>query len=359
MRLNQPDIVVVGGGIAGASLSTVLARSGIRVLLLERQRAYRDRVRGEYMAPWGVLEARALGLEDVIRSTRAVDARYSVGYDELGGPVRRRGGQEGQLDRLSRRFRRAVRVPSQDVPGARGRRRAFRGGGGLRRRGGAGAAGQATVGHLSRRQGDRGATASRHRRGRPHVDGAQAVRHPDEQDPGHPRGHRPAGGGRGQVAGGPVHDRRRGGLHVLRVPAGRRPPPPLHLPRERAGDPVGRARRARSASSTRSPGCGPSRNRWAWAWSRRPDRAGRSAGTRPGATSPARNRVVLAGDAGGYDNPVDGQGLSLALRDVRALSELLVLVSRLDDCGIAPVRRAARPNGFAACGACPPPMRSS
>ena len=44
------------------------------------------------------------------------------------GPVRGRGGQEGQLDRLSRRFRRAVRVPSRDVPGARGRRRAFRGG---------------------------------------------------------------------------------------------------------------------------------------------------------------------------------------------------------------------------------------
>src|SRR5579872_6796292 len=87
MQLSQPDIVVVGGGIAGASLSTVLARRGIRVLLLERQRAYRDRVRGEFMAPWGVLEARALGLEDVIRSTRAVDARYSVGYDELVDPA--------------------------------------------------------------------------------------------------------------------------------------------------------------------------------------------------------------------------------------------------------------------------------
>src|SRR5580693_8367432 len=86
MWLNQPGIVVVGGGIAGASLSTVLARRGIRVLLLERQRGYRDRVRGEYMAPWGVLEARALGLEDVIRSTQAVDARYSVPYDELLAP---------------------------------------------------------------------------------------------------------------------------------------------------------------------------------------------------------------------------------------------------------------------------------
>ena len=49
--------------------------------------AYRDRVRGEYMAPWGVLEARALGLESVIRSTEAVDARYTVPFDELVDPA--------------------------------------------------------------------------------------------------------------------------------------------------------------------------------------------------------------------------------------------------------------------------------
>jgi choline dehydrogenase-like flavoprotein len=86
MRANNPDVVVVGAGIAGASIAAVLARGGVEVLLLERQRGYRDRVRGEYMAPWGVLEARALGLEDVIRSTQAVNARYSVPYDELSAP---------------------------------------------------------------------------------------------------------------------------------------------------------------------------------------------------------------------------------------------------------------------------------
>ena len=73
-------------GIAGASIAAVLARGGLEVLLLERQRAYRDRVRGDYMAPWGVLEARAAGLETVIRGARAVDARYSVPYDELVTP---------------------------------------------------------------------------------------------------------------------------------------------------------------------------------------------------------------------------------------------------------------------------------
>jgi flavin-dependent dehydrogenase len=81
MHTKNPDVVVVGAGIAGASIAAVLARGGLEVLLLERQRAYRDRVRGEYMAPWGVLEARAVGLETAIRGAHAVDARYSVSYD--------------------------------------------------------------------------------------------------------------------------------------------------------------------------------------------------------------------------------------------------------------------------------------
>jgi 2-polyprenyl-6-methoxyphenol hydroxylase-like FAD-dependent oxidoreductase/SAM-dependent methyltransferase len=86
LRANNPDVVVVGAGIAGASIAAVLARGGIEVLLLERQHEYRDRVRGEFMQPWGVLEARAAGLEDVIRSTQAVDGRYSVRFDELTDP---------------------------------------------------------------------------------------------------------------------------------------------------------------------------------------------------------------------------------------------------------------------------------
>ena len=56
------DVVVVGGGLAGSSLATVLARAGVGVLVLEKETRFKDRVRGENMLPWGVATARRLGL---------------------------------------------------------------------------------------------------------------------------------------------------------------------------------------------------------------------------------------------------------------------------------------------------------
>jgi 2-polyprenyl-6-methoxyphenol hydroxylase-like FAD-dependent oxidoreductase len=56
------DVVVVGGGIAGSGLATVLARGGKRVLVLERSQAFEDVVRGEWIAPWGLIEANRTGL---------------------------------------------------------------------------------------------------------------------------------------------------------------------------------------------------------------------------------------------------------------------------------------------------------
>lgn len=40
-----------------------MARAGCRVLVVERERKFRDRNRGEGMQPWGVAEARELGIE--------------------------------------------------------------------------------------------------------------------------------------------------------------------------------------------------------------------------------------------------------------------------------------------------------
>lgn len=68
----QPyDLIVVGGGIAGSSLAGTVAASGARVLMLERETEFRDRVRGEWVAPWGVLELERLGVLEVLRERAA------------------------------------------------------------------------------------------------------------------------------------------------------------------------------------------------------------------------------------------------------------------------------------------------
>lgn len=58
------DVIVVGGGLAGSTLSTVLARQGRSVLVIERETKFKDRVRGESMLPWGVAAARRLNVFD-------------------------------------------------------------------------------------------------------------------------------------------------------------------------------------------------------------------------------------------------------------------------------------------------------
>ena len=50
------DVIIIGGGIAGSTLAANLGRTGLVVLLLERETKFIDRVRGEWMAPWGVAE---------------------------------------------------------------------------------------------------------------------------------------------------------------------------------------------------------------------------------------------------------------------------------------------------------------
>lgn len=80
--MTKPDVVVVGGGIAGSALATVLARKGIDVTVLERQRDYRDRVRGEYMAVWGVEEAVKLSLCEPLVEAGAHFAARSISFDE-------------------------------------------------------------------------------------------------------------------------------------------------------------------------------------------------------------------------------------------------------------------------------------
>ena len=58
------DLIVIGGGLGGASVAYSLAAASVRVLVLERETVFRDRVRGDMVYPWGVAEARRLGLMD-------------------------------------------------------------------------------------------------------------------------------------------------------------------------------------------------------------------------------------------------------------------------------------------------------
>jgi 2-polyprenyl-6-methoxyphenol hydroxylase-like FAD-dependent oxidoreductase len=68
------DIITVGGGLGGAALAKVMTEHGARVLVVEREKRFKDRIRGEFFAPWGVAETQALGLYDLLRTTCALEA---------------------------------------------------------------------------------------------------------------------------------------------------------------------------------------------------------------------------------------------------------------------------------------------
>jgi 2-polyprenyl-6-methoxyphenol hydroxylase-like FAD-dependent oxidoreductase len=80
--MDQFDVVVVGGGIAGSAIGAVVAPAGVRVLVLERQVQFRDRVRGEYMHPWGLAEVQRMGLDPALMAVGGSVTSAFVGYDE-------------------------------------------------------------------------------------------------------------------------------------------------------------------------------------------------------------------------------------------------------------------------------------
>jgi 2-polyprenyl-6-methoxyphenol hydroxylase-like FAD-dependent oxidoreductase len=79
------DIITVGGGLGGSALAKAMAERGAHVLILEREKQFKDRVRGEQMSSWGVGEARELGVYELLCHTCGHEVRWWQTY--LGGAV--------------------------------------------------------------------------------------------------------------------------------------------------------------------------------------------------------------------------------------------------------------------------------
>jgi 2-polyprenyl-6-methoxyphenol hydroxylase-like FAD-dependent oxidoreductase len=78
MATTDYDVITVGGGLGGASIAKVLAEAGLRVLVTEREETFKDRIRGEFLAPWGVAEAQKLGLYELLMEKCAHEQPFII-----------------------------------------------------------------------------------------------------------------------------------------------------------------------------------------------------------------------------------------------------------------------------------------
>jgi len=74
------DLVIIGGGLAGASLARSMAGSGTSVLVLEAAMEFKDRIWGDLLIPWGVAEAEGLDLLGMLEGAGAVKIRWRDQY---------------------------------------------------------------------------------------------------------------------------------------------------------------------------------------------------------------------------------------------------------------------------------------
>jgi 2-polyprenyl-6-methoxyphenol hydroxylase-like FAD-dependent oxidoreductase len=81
--MDRRRVLIVGGGIAGLALAPMLARTGVEVEVVERERAWRPAGTGMYLPGNAARALRALGLEAQVAS-RAVEIARQRFYDHHG-----------------------------------------------------------------------------------------------------------------------------------------------------------------------------------------------------------------------------------------------------------------------------------
>ncbi|NQW16163.1 MAG: FAD-dependent monooxygenase [Chloroflexi bacterium] len=94
------DLIMIGGGLGGAALARVMAQAGAKVLVIERAEEFTDRNRGEWLAPWGVADAKKLGIYEALMAGGAHELPfftvYGVGADPIRMPLQQLS-QSGEL----------------------------------------------------------------------------------------------------------------------------------------------------------------------------------------------------------------------------------------------------------------------
>jgi 2-polyprenyl-6-methoxyphenol hydroxylase-like FAD-dependent oxidoreductase len=80
------DVIIIGGRVAGASTALLLARTGVRVLVVERARRGADTVSTHALMRGGVLQLQRWGLLDRVAATGAPPVRqvtFHYGHDSM------------------------------------------------------------------------------------------------------------------------------------------------------------------------------------------------------------------------------------------------------------------------------------
>src|SRR4051812_24746542 len=82
------DVIIAGGGPAGASAAIHLAQRGARVLLAEQKKFPRPKLCGEFISPECARHFERLGVKDQIFAGRPTTLTDTVFYSRKGKSVR-------------------------------------------------------------------------------------------------------------------------------------------------------------------------------------------------------------------------------------------------------------------------------